>query len=361
MDIHVYRLTKCGFYSRGEEEPKFGNIEEWWEQFVDWVEAKEDVSLTATFDRPEEVPRRLYCADAVRDGAGNFGVALWNESPMYQELNIAYLPSAGKVGEVQARTTRFPTGSIAGWPSYIWFLPRRSLIVAFSPENFGGYRGSGIKQAREYFRSYLESRSSYVRCRLPVEGQTESHETIDGYSSPYDGKVYSGVRPRLETTPFYGPGPLQEIVSRCGEIRKIVKSYTVDVSLPDHRRWIERALDFVLVQPENGYRHEGHDRVDRRNFKVEATWHPNKNDLVREIEEWETQDYVDNYWVGVFFEGENKIRRFDKEQGKMSVELNGDLVNRPLWTGEDLIQAWTAARGEVENFLRLVEDEQEAS
>jgi hypothetical protein len=61
MDIHLYTLTKCGFYSRGEEEPEFGSIEEWWQQFAEWVAAEEDVSLTATFDRPEEVPRRVYC------------------------------------------------------------------------------------------------------------------------------------------------------------------------------------------------------------------------------------------------------------------------------------------------------------
>ena len=95
MDIHIYRLTKCGFYPRGKEEAKFGSIEEWWGQFTEWVAAKEDVSLTATFDRPEEVPRRLYCADTASDGMGNFGVALWNESPMYRS-NVAYLMSSGR-------------------------------------------------------------------------------------------------------------------------------------------------------------------------------------------------------------------------------------------------------------------------
>jgi hypothetical protein len=30
MNIHIYRLTKYSFYPRGEEEPEYGSIEEWW-------------------------------------------------------------------------------------------------------------------------------------------------------------------------------------------------------------------------------------------------------------------------------------------------------------------------------------------
>lgn len=233
--------------------------------------------------------------------------------------------------------------------------------MALSPEGFGGYRGSGARQAREYFRSYLERHSGYVRLQTLEEGEAESQEVIVGYSPPHEERIYPGVRPRFETTPVYAPGPLQEILNRCDEIRKIVKSYTVTVSLPDHRSRIERALNLILASPEDDRLSGEGSEIDRRKLKVESTWRPNREALIREIEEWETQDYADNYWVGVYFEGDNKIRRFDKEQGKMRVDLDEELAGRPLWTGEDLVMAWTAARGKVEYFRRSVEDEQEAS
>ncbi|MBA3474873.1 MAG: hypothetical protein H0T57_16900 [Rubrobacter sp.] len=359
MDIHIYRLTKCGFYARGEEEPEFGYIGEWWDHFEEWVAEKEDVSLTATFNRPEEVPRRLYCADTVRDEHGNFGVALWNEAPAYRG-NVAYLPLDGRVGQVQARTTRFPTGSIAGWPTYLWFLPRRSLVVALSPEDFGGYRGSGIRQAREYFHSYLGSRSRYARYRTLEEYETQSNDLITGYCLPHEEEPDAGLRPRFETRPLYGPGPLQEILNGYRDIRKIVKSYNIEVSLSNPPSRIERALDLFMAQPRDvGF--EEREEVDRRRFRIESTWHPSKEAVLREIEEWESRDPADNYWVGVYFDGDSQIRRFDKEKGKVSVELNSNIADQPLWMGEELISAWTTARNEVEGFLRSFEDEQEVS
>lgn len=360
MDIHIYELTKCGFYPRGEEEPRFGEIGEWWDRFVRWVEDKGDWSLTHTFDRPEDVPRRLYCADTVRDELGNFGVALWNEAPM-RGRDVAYLPSSGRVGEVRARTRRFPSGSIAGWPAYLWFIPRRSLVVALSPESFGGYRGSGIRQAREYFRRYLETNSTYAHYRTIGGSETESEEVIVGYGPPGEEEADPRLRPRFETRPLYGRGPLQEILDRSDDIRKIVKSYTVTADLPERRSQIERALNLILAQP-GDERHLGENGwIDRRNFRVESTWHPSREALIREIEEWESRDPADNYYVGVYFDGDPKIRRFDKEQGKMSVELDGNFADEPLWTGESLVAAWKMARNEVESFSRSVGDEQEVS
>jgi len=360
MNIHIYELTRCGFYPRGEEEPRFGSVEEWWDRFVDWVAGKGDWSLTHTFDRPEEVPRRLYCADTVRDELGNFGVALWNEAPM-RGRDVAYLPSSGRVGEVRARTRRFPSGSVAGWPAYVWFMPRRSLVVALSPENFGGYRGSGMRQARAYFRGYLESNSVYARYRTLEESETRSEEMIVGYCRSDEERPDPGLKPRFETKPLYGDGSLQEILNRREEIRKVVKSYTLTADMPSSRTRIERALDSIMAQSGEDRRIEENGRIDRQNFKVESTWRPSQEALVREIEEWESRDSGDNYWVGVYFDSDPKIRRFDKEQGKMSVELHGNFADEPLWTGNDLIEAWTAARNEVEGFLRSFGDEQEIS
>lgn len=360
MDIHIYELTKCGFYAHGDKEPRFGGIDEWWDQFVRWVEDKGDWSLTHTFDHPEDVPRRLYCADTVRDESGNFGVALWNEAPM-RGRDVAYLPSSGRVGTVRARTRRFPSGSIAGWPTYLWFMPWRSLVVALSPEGFGGYRGSGIRQAREYFRRFLESHSPYA-LYLPASGsETESEEVFVGYCRPEEERADSSLNPRFETRPLYGRGPLQEILNRREEIRKIVKSYTITADLPERRSQIERALDLILAQPIDERRLEENSRIDRRTFRVESTWRPSPNALIHEIEEWERRDHADNYYVGVYFDGDPKIRRFDKEQGKLSVELEENFGDEPLWTGEGLVAAWRMARTEVEGFLRSVGDEQEVS
>jgi hypothetical protein len=201
----------------------------------------------------------------------------------------------------------------------------------------------------------------YDRYGIFKEGESESHEMIVGYSPPDEDRIDRSIRPRFETTPLYAPGPLQEIVGRYDEIRKIVKSYTLTLPLGDNRSRIERALDLIMAKPVAASRRGEHDETDRRMFRVETTWQPSREALIREIEEWETQDYADNYWVGVYFEGDNKIHRFDKEQGKMSIDLNGDLEDRPLWTGEDLVQAWRAARDRVEDFLRSVESEQDVS
>ena len=45
----------------------------------------------------------------------------------------------------------------------------------------------------------------------------------------------------------------------------------------------------------------------------------------------------------------------------MSVELEGNFADEPLWTGESLVAAWRAARNRIEVFLRSVGDEQHVS
>lgn len=361
MDIHVYKLSECGFYARGKDVPEFGFVSEWLTEFSDWVASKGDVSITNTFDHPDGVPRRVYCADTVWDERGDFGVALWNESPTHRR-GIAYLPSDGQVGEVRAQTTRLSSGSIAGWPTYLWFMPERSVVVCLSPENFGGYRGSGIAQAREYFRRYLEGCSSYAH-PLPLEEDAEEHhDKVYGYRKSEAHEPDPRLKPKFTTTPLYGPGPLGEILQRWTEIRKVIKSYTVTSSLPQNVGRMERVLDVIMADGNQDAEFSRDQHSDRRRLRVESDWRPrSRREVELEIEEWEREAVADNYWVGVYFEGDNKIRRFDKQQGRRQTSLEGSFAEEPLWRGEDLVRAWSAARGEVEDLLRARNNEQEVS
>lgn len=82
MRIYIYCLDKCGIYRSDEDSvPEFGDLTEWWPEFLRWVGEKGDYKATCTFSNDKKVPPRVYCVGSATDGNGNVGVALWNEAP----------------------------------------------------------------------------------------------------------------------------------------------------------------------------------------------------------------------------------------------------------------------------------------
>lgn len=352
MDIHVYQLEMCGFYGRGDGSPRFGAVSDWWPEFCEWVDKQ--VGLTNTYSDVKDLPSRVYCVGAFEDGRGNLGATLWNEAPSYMQ-GVAYLESAKLVGEAAAKTTRLPPDTIPGWPTYIWFIPDRGLIVSLSPDDFGAAQSSGMRQTRKYFGNYLQHHSGYLHVKRTVTDDGEVKDNRLGYSDYGDSTPDPEVEPYFLTTPLRGNGPLDVIRERREDIHKIVKNYSIDTLLPDQRSMFNRMTRPLVNNPVtntflDNQQARGEGEVDRRTVRVEYSHTPTSEELELEIQEWEKKDFADNYSVGVYFSGDTQIRRFDRPMRKLKVEA---ATNRqtPQLNEQELKDTWSKAIPIIESSL----------
>ncbi|QKY70291.1 hypothetical protein [Lentibacillus sp. CBA3610] len=181
MIIYPYKIEECGFYKRGEKKPEFGEPSHLIRDFLKWLHSKTSILSTATFDSSEDNIRRVFCIETVSDEKEeSYGVVLWNEIPQHEE-GVSFIPLKSKIGNVKASTIETSEESIPGWPTYLWFVPKKSLVVSLVPDNMRGFRSSGIKQARKYFENFLYYKSSYVVKENTHEDQQEIEHNIIGW------------------------------------------------------------------------------------------------------------------------------------------------------------------------------------
>ncbi len=342
MKIHLYQITRCGFYEYGgdEETCRFGHLSEWWEEFAEWVASRE-YKLTNTFSRAI-APHRVYCTGQVQDGRGNVGVALWNETPS-ADGRLFYLPPSGLVNDVQVQSASVGRGSTAGWPSYFWIMPAASVIAAIIPK---GFRGSGIPHARMYFQEYLETVSGYVR--REVSPTDPSEYRILGYNLPGQTEPIPNLVARFETATVKRPGGLEEVADRWQDIRKYVVNSSVDSPNPTHDPFLKRAVE-ALVKNRAEYPERGYSRT----FRVERDWSPpSREEVVGVIRGWQEGEFEDNNWAGVKLRGEDRIYRFDEMVCRESVQTSAKLDAEPPWSVRDLMAVWEGSRDKAEQLLR---------
>lgn len=356
MIIQLYCLERCGFYRRGETEPVFGLPHEWWNGFRRWVSNRPNVAATATFDHGASVTRRVYCTATTTDDRGNFGLALWNETPS-NEAGVSFIPVGDQVGNVTAGEQSLPGGSIPGWPTYLWFMPDRHIVVALVADNMRGFRSTGVPQARDYFRAYLEHHSQYVSRRLRTSDMEGASYEILGYRRDETEEPDPRLTPYFDTSPLYLPGRLSEIRENWRDIRKLVVESEVHMPVPDQRGALDALLSRFGASMDNNRANE-----ERAKYRLAMDWQPwSEQDVDRIIDSWESREAGDNYSVGVQFKGSSKIHWLGRTDGKGTVDVPDALSQQRLWRSEALKNAWAQAHHTVTALLGFLEDQRDIS
>lgn len=356
MIIQLYKLEKCGFFKRGENEPVFGTPSEWFHSFTEWVLDRPNVMATATFDYRGNTTRRVFCTATTSDDNGNFGVALWNEAPAGEE-GVDYIPFSSSVGSVRAVTQPLPNESIPGWPTYLWFIPDQLIIAALVPDNMRGFRSTGVPQARNYFRAYLELYSKFVVKARLVDGLTGTSDEIVGYRRDDSEEPEPKLTAYFETTPLYLPRRLGEFLDHWSDIRKLVIEAKVSSPLPSQENFLDRLLSYIGASTKRNMVSE-----EQAKYRLAMDWQPqSQQELDSMINSWESRGGGDNYSAGVQFKGSSKIHWFGYADGKGTVEISNNLSSQRLWRGEELQDAWTQASPKVTELLQYVEAQRATS
>jgi hypothetical protein len=343
LRVQLFKIRYCGFYKWGTTEREFGDIGEWYRDFLEWVEAKRvDYTLTKTFDRANRYPTSIYCMAATEDDSGNFGVALWNEGHEARGRTM-FVPENGPVGTVRAEAAEKPSpASRPGWMSYFWVMPERSVVVALMPDT----TVASISSFVDYFKGYLRHQSEYCVPYQVQDPNTGELETKYRYKAYGDEHPTPSVHAKLEVTQAVTHEHLEEIVSRWEEINRFVlHSDTIHLK-PDQRSTPQRFFEDLVFGKHEEW--EGTE-PERTVMRVEMNWEPSSEEEVRQvIDEWMQDAHGDQNWAGVKFRGPDQRQyRFDEARCIGEVELDSALEPETTWREEELKRAWEQVRDTV--------------
>jgi len=326
MIVYPYKILQCGFYRRGQKRPLFGQFVEWMGDFVEWVHARPNVQATATFHDEESSVRSVYCSDAFLSGDHGCGMILWNELPSMKE-GVPTLAMDSKVGKAAAKTEGLDENSLPGWPSYFWFYPSHGAVVSIVPDNMLGFRSSGIAQLKRYLGAYLSKRSRYaIRRKIAESASSKDVEIIRWQNAGRRYRIMD-LSVRFDAKEIHLPGPIETILERCEEIRKLVISSRLDFDVPNEFELLERVLSFIGA--------DSNEMADNRrtlNFRSEMDWTPTRMELAGTIKKWERDVSTGNgRKIGVKFRNDQKTYWFGDALGRQEMELDEKIVAKVLW------------------------------
>ena len=346
MRIDLYRITRCGFYARGKSQLQFGGLSNFLDEFVSWVANRPDVSATATFEEPGNIPDQILCSACTRLENEGVALSLWNRAPG-TENGVAYIRMDGKPGAVDATERKLPKNSVAGWPRFFWIDPQSSVLVALIPEGTYRTRSAGLPAARRYLRAYLEKYSPYAVTAVTSEDAISQNLQILGWRDYDEESPDPTLRVKFDTRPIFLPGPIEEILANYINIRKLVTSVRVRRDVPDIRSSWEKAMESLgwdaFQMPDQ----------DCLNFRFEVDWQPTHNELQRTIGRWKQSFNNMEQRTGVMLRGSSKVLWFDKARCTNALKLDEHLEKALHWGPSDLEKVVKASQSRVRKLISL--------
>lgn len=296
--LYFYDITKAGYYKRGTEDLVVCGISETLESLSKWIRRDaRPLSGTATF-KPGPNSRLMpaYCAGIEQDVAtGDFLVTMWNETETVdgEFASISDQP----VGQAVVHLTDVPPGTIPGFATYFWILPklRRYAVVQLRQSR------NGRAEFDYYLKSYLSKFTNHV---IYDDGGnpnyfSEIDERVILRYDPGNGSTDSSpLVPQWASQRVTKPGPIEYIRNNRDQIRKIVRKNELSAAVKLDRGWFHSFLRFLANE-----KHERSESIaETVRIKLEMDFTPSEDELEAMVVDWETTREDGSGWNDVGFE-----------------------------------------------------------
>lgn len=235
--IKFFDIKKCGFYLRGGSQTEFSGLNDALEKLRSWAgDGREFVNTTTYEPDPDNDLRNTYFCNLHRnDVNGDSLLILWNE--VHNDSGVIYgMNPLDRPGSTSMLTTGFgDTPAIPGFPSYYWFVPEKNVFATIK----FNHSVQGKNNLDHYLNGFLANKSPY---RV-----TNDEGTVVGYSA---NGLQNNNSSRVHSK-FYALGRKQEeleaeLLTNLHKIRKIIKRESLQYTLEDDRRLLERVFSGLL-------------------------------------------------------------------------------------------------------------------
>lgn len=335
--VTFYRFDKCGLFEYGVEESKLGELRDFLNQLMSWVQRGDkplDETCTYAIEESEDVSR-TFCYDIVKNKIGDFLLTTWNETPSYKG-KVAAVNSKGKVGEAKVEFTKLPKDSIPGYATYFWIIPDENVFATIRFQ----HALNGKKNFDKYFKEFISKFSDYV-----VLGASEKSDfKIIGYAEDEDDEVLN-LHAYLKTSILRKPGQTDYIINNFQSIRKITRHNRLSPKLVNSQDLWQKALLGLGLKKQKKLNSEV-------NFSYEFSFKPSKGELTEMIEEWEANH--DSKWddIGFTLIGEQNPRWLSNSLARDTFELDVTRINDEVVDAKSILDQVTKNRDYILALLK---------
>ncbi|MCS3806718.1 hypothetical protein HNO92_004327 [Chromobacterium alkanivorans] len=334
--ISFYKIKECGFYRRGESTPAFGSIDALLSDLQRWSSNKNLVQTKVFEPRDGQDIHPAYLLD-IKNSGDSWVVTTWNQTPA-NEAGVASIKGESNVGSAEVVINEIDPGSIPGFATYFWFLPRQNIFASVRFQHLW----TGQKSLQNYFDSFLGSFSRYV-----VFDNTSSGADVEiiGYRDDEDDPPMN-LLPRFKTALEQKPGRKDYIRQRAQRIRKVIRKSVLK---------LQRTPDFALWQTFLHKMHISPPSTRNENVKVqyEIATTVQVSDVDAIIAEWE--EHHEREWddYGFEFKGEaNKTYWLSHSLARGEFDLDVVRDHPEVVNSESLLSALHAKREHILSILR---------
>lgn len=332
VQLTFYGISKCGYYDWGNATPKFGLATEAFSDLHAWVQSRQNLGDTCTYDASASTAfMRTFCFGLeFRSRSGNYLLTTWNETPA-NNSQVGSVDPTSTVGEATIQLSRIPKNAIPGYQTYFWLLPARNLIATLTFQN----ELNGQQAFVAYIKGFLQVHSPCAKKAHGNSGDAEIH----GYAT--NGDPPADLRPDFETSRIQRPGPIEQLKSRRGEIRKIIRNTKLTLVGSAAEKTVTRYLlqTIGLVQES--------DKLQHIRVKYEVNVTPKQNELVEIIRTWQERDDSDAE-VGFQFAGDPSIHWLGHALARKKMKLDISRSNEIL----DTVAILDQLDGQADNLIQ---------
>lgn len=338
VNINFYRVTRCGYYAFGENDPAFSSINDVLRQLEEWTSGS-DLSLTKIADpggNNQDYPIYLL---GIHQSGGDWVFATWNEVPSH-ETGVASVKLDSKVGTPEVHINGIEPNSIPGYATYFWVIPSMNLMATIRFTHLT----NGQRQMQNYLGRFMSSYTKYAISGVNAEGQP----AIIGYTD-LDDRTPKKVRPYFKTMAYTKVGPREFILDNQTNIRKVVRRGHVTTQNVVDRAFWQKAIRYV-----RGSEQAANSAFVKQAVYVEIEYQPSHEEL-RLMIDTEIGDIDATGWddLGFVMQGEaSKTYWVGRAGARGDFQLNVDRLDEEA---VDLASLLTALNQNRPNILQLLE------
>jgi len=202
--------------------------------FDSWVNAAPHMTHTRISGTQ---PFKVYVKDSSAQGS-DFAIGLWLSSTDMSNNIYSISEDDPPNGNQRVGVTSFPDGTIPGTPVFFFVDAAKNALYAMRPEKI---RLNGKPQFDAAISYFMERHGNTIPRSQRVDG--DGTDVVELNMVGQDGKT---LKPKFESELQKNPTQAEEILRRCGDIRKIIHIQDISKKPPEEKRSFISRLNDIL-------------------------------------------------------------------------------------------------------------------
>ncbi len=337
--ITFYDIQQCGYFlHRNPAKPKFGSMGQMLKNLRAWAENKELIDTKLFEGKGDQLP--TYLLD-IQPYKGSTLLTIWNQVPATSKSSIASVMPNVKVGQPDVILNDIKEGSIPGYATYFWFIPKWGKFASIRFQHLV----IGSHGLQEYLKSFLTVDPNYA---IYPKGQDKAlphnEKELLGYADMGEKPpVPQDLAPRFKARMTRHQGQHDLIRKNVDKISRVEKNTVLKLHRPEDLSIWQTVLKMSNMR-------EPDQRPETFKLKYRMNTPVTKEDVEAMILDW--KNGVETEWddYGFMFKGGSKLHWLSHSIARREFDLDIERNNDEVVDSMSLIKALYRERKQLKEL-----------